>query len=209
MYHNDPLLGNAAVQTLETVRYLQSQLSESDRQALEEGLPGYPDGWESRELSQSLQTVAQLLKMGAGPRMVNVDYGGWDTHEHQPGVFARLVKGLSDSLTAFYNDIVAHHNKVTIVVMSEFGRRLRANRSNGTDHGHGNMMMVLGGGIKGGQHYGQWPGLHPEALDKGVDTAVTTDYRNVLGNVLKQRMALNDLGKVFPGFDGYSRLGFA
>ena len=207
MYQNDPLLGNAAAQTLQTIKYLNTALNDDEREALDEGLSGYPDDWPAEELSRSLQTVSTLIKMGAGTRMFNVDYGGWDTHEHQPHIFAELVSGLSQSLAAFYNDIEKHHQNVTVVVMSEFGRRLRANRSNGTDHGHGNLMMVLGGKVKGGKHYGSWPGLHPDALDKGVDLAVTTDYRNVLANVLHSQMGLTDTNAVFPGFGGFSNVG--
>ena len=208
MYQNDPLMGSAARQTLDTIQYLQTSLSASEKRALEEGKDGYPDHWAAEELSRSLQSVATLIKMNSGVRMINVDYGGWDTHEHQPEVFARLVKGLSESLMAFYKDICNHHDRVNIVVMTEFGRRLRANRSNGTDHGHGNFMLVLGGNVKGGKHYGNWPGLHPDALDKGVDLAVTTDYRNVLSNVLKHQMGVGEVSKVFPGFDKYNEIGF-
>ena len=131
LYANDPLMGNAARQTLETVQYIQNNLSREQRKALRQGLPGYPRRWPSRQLSRNLQNVAQLIKMNAGCRMINVDYGGWDTHEQQDHVFPELVQGLSESLSAFYNDIEAYHKQVTVVVMSEFGRRLRANRSNG------------------------------------------------------------------------------
>lgn len=209
LYANDPMLGHAATQTLETVHYVQASLTDAERKALDEGKPGYPSDWRSEELSRSLQNVAQLIKMDAGCRMINVDYGGWDTHEHQDNVFPELVQGLSDSVAAFYNDIEQQRNNVTVVIMSEFGRRVRANQSLGTDHGHGNAMLVLGGNVKGGKHYGTWPGLHPDVLDRGVDLAVTTDYRNVLSNVLQAQMGMSSaqLPSVFPGFEGYSSLG--
>ena len=208
MSSGDPLMGNAALQTIETIEYLQSNLSNDQRKELERGLPGYPKDWSSRELSRSLQTVAQLIKMEAGVKMINVDYGGWDTHERQANVFPSLVEGLSQSISAFYNDIEDKKDKVTVLVMSEFGRRLRANKSGGTDHGHGNFMMAIGGNVNGGKMYGDWPGLHPKALDKRVDLDVTTDYRNVLSNILKKSMQFSDLNMVFPGFNGYNDMGF-
>ena len=140
--------------------------------------------------------------------MVNVDYGGWDTHERQAGVFPNLVRGLSRSVGAFYNDIYEYKDNVTVLIMSEFGRRLRANKSGGTDHGHGNFMMALGGKVNGGQMYGKWPGLDPKALDKGVELDVTTDYRNVLSNIMKTSMGFEDLDLIFPGFKGYKKMDF-
>jgi len=90
--------------------------------------------------------------------IATADLGGWDTHEHQPWVFNNLVKTLSESVMAFYNDLNAYHDKLTILVMSEFGRRVKGNRSNGTDHGYGGVMFALGKNIKGGQMYGKWNG---------------------------------------------------
>jgi uncharacterized protein (DUF1501 family) len=208
MYDGDPIMGNAATQTLETIKYLQTNLTEGQRSDLKRGISGYPKDWSSRELSRSLQTVAQLIKMDAGAKIINVDYGGWDTHERQANVFPNLVKGLSESIGAFYNDIAAKKNKVTVLVMSEFGRRLRANKSGGTDHGHGNLMMVLGGNVNGGKMYGEWPGLHPKTLDRGVDLAVRTDYRNVLANIMQKSMKFSDTGLIFPDFEGYSDMEF-
>ncbi|MGB1103722.1 MAG: DUF1501 domain-containing protein [Crocinitomicaceae bacterium] len=208
MYSGDPLMGDAALQTIETLAYLKANISKEQRRELNRGLPGYPKDWSSRELSRSLQTVAQLIKMDSGVKMINVDYGGWDTHERQANVFPNLVKGLSQSISAFYNDIQDKKDQVTVLVMSEFGRRLRANKSGGTDHGHGNFMMAFGGKVKGGKMYGVWPGLHPKALDKRVDLDVTTDYRNVLSNVLKKSMNYSDIELVFPGFKDYSDMGF-
>ena len=93
-----------------------------------------------------------------------------------------------------------------MVVMSEFGRRLRENESRGTDHGHGNVMFVLGGNVNGGQMYGNWPGLATEQLDNGVDLAVTTDYRTVLSEIVVRRLANPQLSEVFPAFSGYQPL---
>lgn len=208
LYKDDPLMESAANQTLNTIQFIQSNLSETARKELERGANGYPKEWYAQELSQSLKTVAQLIKMNAGARMINVDYGGWDTHERQEQVFPNLVAGLSKSVDAFYKDIGEHRNNVTILIMSEFGRRLRANRSGGTDHGHGNVMFALGGKVNGGKMYGSWPGLHPDVLDRGVDLSVTSDYRNVISNILMKGMKIEDYGNIFPGFDQYKNLGF-
>lgn len=106
------------------------------------------------------------------------------------------------------NDLWRYHDRLTVVVMSEFGRRLKANRSGGTDHGHGNVMLALGEGIRGGKMYGVWPGLSTEQLDNGVDLAITTDYRAVLAEILVKRGRYQAIDQVFPGFSG-SPLGLA
>lgn len=146
--------------------------------------------------------------MDVGLLAATVDYGGWDTHEGQRWILPELIAGLSEGLYAFYNDLWRYHDRLTVVVMSEFGRRLKANRSGGTDHGHGNVMLVLGEGIRGGKMYGVWPGLATEQLDNGVDLAITTDYRTVLAEILVKRGGLQTVDQVFPGFRG-SPLGLA
>jgi uncharacterized protein (DUF1501 family) len=166
----------------------------------------YPTG-AGNSLSNALRTVARLIKMDVGLQVATVDYGGWDTHENQANVFPNLLEGLARALHAFFNDLYRYQQRLCVVVMSEFGRRLKANRSSGTDHGHGNVMMVLGGGIRGGKMYGSWPGLATEQLDNGVDLKITTDYRAVLAELLDRRMANANLASVFPGLGGYQPLG--
>ncbi len=173
-------------------------------------LPRLPDGkvapyaaeggavYEETEAGRGLQTVARLLKMDIGLRLAWVDVGGWDTHEHQPGRFSNAVRQLSRALAAFYADSHRDHGRVTMVVLSEFGRRLRGNKSQGTDHGHGGAMLALGGRVAGGRMLGQWPGLASHQLDRGVDLAVTTDYRAVLAELVG--------ASVFPNWTG-RRLG--
>jgi uncharacterized protein (DUF1501 family) len=146
-----------------------------------EGKASY-DG--SGDLARSLSTVARLAKMELGLSAACVDFGGWDTHENQPGRFASQVRQLSLGLAAFHDDMAASGRKTVTLVMSEFGRRLRANKSNGTDHGHGACWLVMGDGVDGGNLRGRWPGLATSQLDQGVDLAVTTDYRKVLAEVL-------------------------
>ncbi len=156
----------------------------------------YPNG----PLAGALRTIAHAIKMDLGLRVATADYGGWDTHVDQAGEFANHVNHLSESVMAFWRDLGAAQEHVTVVMMSEFGRRLRSNTAGGTDHGYGNGMMVLGVGVRGGRMLGEWPGLANEALDMGADLAITTDYRTVLSEVLTRHMQTSDLKGVFPDF---------
>lgn len=151
------------------------------------------------ELSGPLMTVAQSIKADLGLRIATVDYGGWDTHVNQAGQFHDLLSGLSRALMAFWRDLGPRQQDVAVVVQSEFGRRLRANASGGTDHGRAGAMMVLGPQARGGRLLGRWPGLENGALEEGADLAVTTDYRDVLLEVLSGHMRLTDPNVVFPG----------
>lgn len=155
---------------------------------------------ENNLLSHPLMTVAQAVKEDLGLRVATVDVPGWDTHVNQAVEFAGLVGGLSDALMAFWRDLGPRQQDVSVVVMSEFGRRLFSNTGGGTDHGRGNVMMVLGPQAKGGRMVGAWPGLANEALEEGADLAVVTDYRAVLAELLSGHMGLADPGRVFPGF---------
>jgi hypothetical protein len=146
--------------------------------------------------------------------VATVEFGGWDTHEDQgndAGQFANQVDALARALGAFYNDLdtsaTNYMKRVTVVVISEFGRRLKENASTGTDHGHGNVMLLLGENVHGGRMFGSWPGLAPENLDNSVDLAITTDYRAVLSEVLIRRLRNPDLAAVFPGLTTYAPSG--
>jgi uncharacterized protein (DUF1501 family) len=159
------------------------------------------------ELGRPLKTLAQLIKMDLGLRAATVDLGGWDTHEYQPGRFRNQVERLSQGLGAFYNDMARYHDRLVVVVVTEFGRRLRSNRSNGTDHGRGSVMMVLGGAVVGGKIYGRWPGLKADQLEEGVDLAVVNDYRQGLTEVVAHWHGRIDAANVFPGFKPSPALG--
>ncbi|HEX6885233.1 MAG TPA: DUF1501 domain-containing protein [Planctomycetota bacterium] len=151
-------------------------------------------------LGRRLRDTAALIKAGTGVEVVTVDVDGWDLHaELGPitGNMALLLDDLSRALEAFYLDLLAHLDDYVLVCLSEFGRRVEENASAGTDHGHGNAMFVLGGGIHGGQVLAQWPGLSAADLDNG-DLAITTDYRDVLGEVLRERLGVTDLTAIFP-----------
>ncbi len=156
-------------------------------------------------LSGSLQTVAQTIKLGLGLRISTVDFGNWDTHVDQADQIADQINMLSAALIAFWRDLGDHRGHVSVVVMSEFGRRLKSNESGGTDHGHGNAMMMLGPKVRGGKMYGSWPGLANDDLDEGADLAITTDYRTVLSEMMAGHMGYSDTATLFPGFEG-SRL---
>jgi uncharacterized protein (DUF1501 family) len=187
--------------------------------AFESAVPGgyRPAGrdYPRADVGNRLRTLAQIVKMDLGLKIATVDMGGWDTHKYQgdgsEGYFTNLVGQLSQSLAAFYEDLNAGPSprKVTVVVMSEFGRRLKENASRGTDHGHGNVMLALGDKIAGGKVYGRWPGLDNEKLYQRADLAVTTDYRVVLAEILEKRLSDARVGQVFPGFDDPARLGLA
>lgn len=161
---------------------------------------------------EQMSLIARLAKLGLGLRAATIDFGGWDTHDGQAsgstGYFANQVTTLSQGLAALYQDLDGAGGltqRLTVVVMSEFGRRLRENDDSGTDHGHGNVMLVMGGRVNGGVH-GTWPGLHNDQLYDRADLAVTTDYRRVLGEILIRRLGNNRLDQVFPGYTSYQPL---
>ena len=179
-------------------------------------LPRQPDGrltpyappganYENNGFTQGLQAIARLARMDVGLRVACIDHASWDTHDAQPGRFNGLVGQLTRGLAAFHRDMAAAGLPERVVVMTEFGRRLRANRSQGTDHGHGSAMPVLGDGVRGGRMFGDWPGLETPRLDQGVDLAVTTDHRHVLAELLA--LPERDRAAVFPGLAARAPLG--
>lgn len=154
-----------------------------------------------------------MIKLDAGLRVAAVDFGGWDTHEYETdgngGYIGDLLNQLSSGLANFYLDLDSGYtDRLSVVVISEFGRRLVQNESYGTDHGHGSVMLTLGGNVNGGQVYGNWPGLHNDQLYDHADLAVTTDYRQVLSELLSKRLGNSNIENIFPGFSGkYNPLG--
>jgi uncharacterized protein (DUF1501 family) len=159
---------------------------------------------EDNPVAGPLMTVARSIKEGLGLRVATVDVPGWDTHVNQAGQFAELTGGLSEAVLAFWRDLGSWQQDVSVVVMSEFGRRLRSNTAGGTDHGRGNVMLVLGPQAKGGRMLGAWPGLANEALEEGADLAVVTDYRAVLSELMAGHMGLAEPSVVFPGYSPQS-----
>ena len=154
------------------------------------------------EFGNNMKQIAQLLKANLGVEAAFTDVSGWDTHQNQGSVNGQLANRLSDfsaSIAAFWRDMGDDAGNVTLVTMSEFGRTARENGTGGTDHGHANAMFVLGGNVKGGKVYGKWPGLENEQLNEGRDLALTTDFRQVLGEVVTQTLGAENLDLVFPG----------
>jgi uncharacterized protein (DUF1501 family) len=150
----------------------------------------------------SLKQIAQLLKANLGVEAAFSDIGGWDTHQNQGNVNGQLANRLtefSETIAAFWKDMGSDAENVTVVTMSEFGRTARQNGTGGTDHGHANVMFVLGGQVKGGKVYGRWPGLENEQLNEGRDLTVTTDFRRVLGEAAYKTLGSRNLELVFPG----------
>jgi len=173
----------AGLRALDGIELIDGRLRQADGK-VPPYVPAQGASYEETEIGRSLQSVARVVRMDLGIRAFAIDMGGWDTHENQPGRFAALIGQLARGLTAFHLDLRDRLQHMVVVVMTEFGRRLRSNKSNGTDHGHGGVMLVSAPKIAGGRVHGSWPGLHAAALDNGVDLAVTTDLRNVLAELM-------------------------
>ena len=164
----------------------------------------YPRG----ELGNSLRQIAQLIKADVGLEVAFAEMGGWDTHNNQGdpgngqgvGRLSRLLRDFGGSLAAFAQDLGPRMQDVVVLTMTEFGRTARQNGTGGTDHGHASCMFVLGGPVKGGKVYGQWPGLGANDLYEGRDLAVTTDFRDVVAEVLTRHMGAHNLRSVLPGY---------
>jgi uncharacterized protein (DUF1501 family) len=150
----------------------------------------------------ALLQIAQLIKAGVGLEVAFTDVGGWDTHTNQGGARGQLAARLTEfgaGLAALYTDLgPARMDDVVILTMSEFGRTARENGNRGTDHGHANAMLVVGGPVRGGRVYGDWPGLSADKLHEGRDLALTTDFRDVFGEVARKHLGAADLARVFP-----------
>ena len=158
------------------------------------------------EFGTRLQQIARLIKADVGVEVAFADIGGWDHHGNENGQLPNLLRQFGSSLAAFTHDLGDKMEDVVLVTMSEFGRTVKENGNAGTDHGHGNVMMVLGGAVKGGRVYGDWPGLEPEQLFETRDLAVTTDYRDVLGELVRVHLG-QKVDQVFPGYQLQKTLG--
>jgi uncharacterized protein (DUF1501 family) len=156
---------------------------------------------------KSLQQIAQLIKANVGVEVAFADIGGWDTHVNETGgqptngQLANNLTQFGQALAAFYQDLGDRMEDVTLVTMSEFGRTVKENGDRGTDHGHANVMFVLGGDVRGGKVYGDWPGLQEEQLYDGRDLALTTDFRDVLSELVARHLGNSNLKSVFPGYE--------
>src|SRR5207253_3802598 len=160
----------------------------------------YPRG----RFGDSLKQLAQLIKANLGVQVAFADIGGWDHHVNEgntQGQLTNILREFSQSIAAFWTDLGDLAEDTVVVTMSEFGRTARENGNRGTDHGHANVMFVIGGPVRGGKVYGRWPGLEQSQLYEGRDLAITTDFRRVLGEAVFTHLGNKALDSAFPGFD--------
>lgn len=196
LYGSDNLLNGMAMQTF-------SVLEQIDQKLQPDYTPAHGASYPDSPFGRNLQQIAQLARGDLGMEVACADVGGWDTHANQgnqEGEQAQLLTDLGQSLEAFVTDLEDRLDRLTIVTMSEFGRRVNENASGGTDHGHGNCMFVMGGNINGGKMYGEWPGLQQEQRYGPGDLQVTTDFRDVLSELVNKRLSNPEIEQVFPDY---------
>ncbi len=201
MYANssDKFLNGTGRETFEAVKMMQALQKQGYTPANGAHYPG-------QRLGQSLKQIAQLIKSNVGLEVAFTDVGGWDTHVNEvgqkasQGQLANLLTEFGQALAAFYQDLGDRMTDVTVVTMSEFGRTARENGNRGTDHGHANCMLAFGGDIKGGKVYGEWPGMAEEQLYENRDLNLTTDFRDVLGELVTRHLGNRQIASVFPGY---------
>jgi uncharacterized protein (DUF1501 family) len=160
---------------------------------------------------EAMKQVAQIIKSDLGLEVAFTELGQWDHHANEGGAVGQLAGRLDDfsrGLSAFARDLGDRMADVMVVTMSEFGRTVKENGTRGTDHGHGNAMLVLGGSVKGGKVYGKWPGLEREQLWQARDLAITTDFRDVFAEAVTAHLGASDVSRIFPGYRYKGRLGF-
>ena len=191
-------LGETGRETFEAVNFLKRA---NPAQFKPENGAVYPNS----PFGRSLMQIAQLIKADVGLEIAFTDTPGlnWDTHANQGGArgqLANLLRDFSASITALVTDLGRRMDDVVILTMSEFGRTARQNGTGGTDHGHGNAMFVIGNSVKGGKVYADWKGLKSDQLNEGRDLAVTTDFRDVFGEVAVKHLGSKSLEKIFPNY---------
>jgi len=193
-------LNSTGKETFEAVNFLKTA---NPSQYQPENGAAYPN----TELGRSLRQIAQMIKAGVGLEVAFAESKGWDTHTNQnlannssTGQLANLLRDFAGAIAAFGTDLGKRMDDVVLITMSEFGRTARENGNRGTDHGHGNSMLILGNTVKGGKVYGDWKGLKSDQLYEGRDLAVTTDFRDVFAEVANKHMGTKDLSKIFPNY---------
>src|SRR4051794_397503 len=189
----DPLIRAAGRDTFEAVAMLQSI---QKRPYVPAAGADYPRG----PFGDSMRQIAQLIKSDVGVEMAFADIRNWDHHVNEPAQLANRLSDFGQGMSAFWQDMGDRMADIALVTMSEFGRTARENGNRGTDHGHANCMFVMGGGVNGGKVFGKWPGLENEQLYEGRDLALTTDFRDVLGELVAAHLGNPTLDGVFPGY---------
>jgi uncharacterized protein (DUF1501 family) len=198
---NDQILNGTGRETFEAVALLQS-IQKTPYQAGKGAM--YPRG----RFGDSMRQIAQLIKADVEVEVAFADIGGWDHHVNEVGPkasvgqLANVLGEFGNSLAAFYQDLGDRMEDVVVVTMSEFGRTAKENGNRGTDHGHANVMLIMGGPVQGGKVYGKWPGLAPEQLNEERDLALTTDFRDVLGEAVYSHLGNKSIQSVFPNYTG-------
>jgi uncharacterized protein (DUF1501 family) len=192
-------LGETGKETFEAVNFLKRS---NPGQYKPENGAVYPN----TEFGRSMRQIAQLIKAGVGLEVAFTDTGNdvrWDTHTNEGGArgqLANYLRTFGQAIAAFSVDLGKRMDDVVVLTMSEFGRTARENGSRGTDHGHGNVMFVLGNSVKGGKVYGDWKGLKNDQLNEGRDLAVTTDFRDVFAETAERHLGVREVAKLFPGY---------
>jgi uncharacterized protein (DUF1501 family) len=153
-------------------------------------------------LANKMMQAAQLIKSNLPVEAICIDSDGWDHHENLPTYIDISLTELATTLSAFYTDMGAGMARVTVLVYTEFGRRVAENGSAGADHGTGSLAYLMGGGVNGNQVISDWPGLDLANLELGEDLRITTDLRSVIAELLNKRLGGTNVGTVFPGFAG-------
>ena len=194
----DQVLNGTAGEAFDAMRTLSRQGASRYRPAAGVSYPRSPFG-------QALQEIASLAKSDVGLEVAFAESTNWDHHVNEGGATGQLANRLDDfsrGIAALVRDLGDRMADTIILTMSEFGRAVGENGSRGTDHGHGNAMMLIGGAVKGGRIYGDWPGLAPEQRYEGRDLAVTTDFRDVFAEVVVSHLGAttSTAGRVFPGY---------
>jgi uncharacterized protein (DUF1501 family) len=201
----DKVLNKTGGQAFDAVRMLKS--ADPSKYQPENGADFPRSGY-----GDALRQIAQLIKADVGLEVAFAEAGGWDTHVNQGSSAGQLAGRLDDfarGIAALARDLGDRMSDIVILTMSEFGRAVAENGNRGTDHGHGNAMMIIGGqNVRGGRVYGRWPGLAREQRYEGRDLAVTTDFRSVFAEVVRGHLGVMDTTAIFPGFQGTARLGF-
>jgi len=190
----DSALGAVARDTLGAMKRIEKLRSEKYSPA--NGAEYAYDGF-----SRGLRQVARLIRARVGLVTASVDLNGWDSHFVQSSIMDPLMPRLSKGLSAFYQDLGREMENVTVVVMTEFGRRVYENASFCTDHGRGSLMLVMGGGVHGGRVIADWPTLNDDVLEGPGDLPVTTNYRDILAPALARFGVGERLDAVFPGYE--------
>ena len=194
------LLGKAGIATADSIKKLQSLLSTGS----DPSYVGYGNG----TLGHALSDLASILKSGAEVKVAFVDIGGWDHHTGESYRLGSLLEDWGKGLSAFWRDLGDKARDVVVISMTEFGRTVAENGAQGTDHGHGGVMFMLGGPVKGGKVYGKWDGLERENLNEGRDLPVNTDFRQVICEALGKHLDVKNESEIFPGFKPGPTLGW-